>query len=229
MINEHQRNVIRSLKSLEEGYFSEEIPIVNDRNTIIGSLSPIDGKLSNDEVIISSLTRWRKMFMRYFLTQFEATNEQTRTWLNNVVVKDDTRILFLIMDEINKAIGNFGICNITSESAELDNLIRGEKGGDPKLIFFSEVSLIFWIYKNLNIDNLYLHVFSNNLRTIQLHESVGFVHCNIYRLIKKGNLGEIHYAIDYSSKPKENEFGYIKMVLDKHEFLSRHPWLGELK
>ena len=227
MINEHQRKVIRSLKGIEEEYFSREIPIINDRNITIGSLRPIDNKLSNDESIISSLTRWRQMFMRYFLTQFEATNERTMAWLKNVVIKDDTRILFLIMDETNRAIGNFGICNISRDSVELDNLIRGERGGDPKLVFFSEVSLIYWIYKTLDIDNIYLHVFSNNLRTILLHESVGFVRSNIYRLIKEENCGEIHYTIDYSSKPTGNEFGLMKMTLDKHEFLSRHSWLGK--
>ncbi len=227
MINEHQRKVIRSLKGIEEGYFSREIPIINDRNITIGSLRPIDNKLSNDESIISSLTRWRQMFMRYFLTQFEATNERTMAWLKNVVIKDDTRILFLIMDETNRAIGNFGICNISRDSVELDNLIRGERGGDPKLVFFSEVSLIYWIYKTLDIDNIYLHVFSNNLRTILLHESVGFVRSNIYRLIKEENCGEIHYTIDYSSKPTGNEFGLMKMTLDKHEFLSRHSWSGK--
>ena len=227
MINEHQRKVIRSLKGIEEEYFSREIPIINDRNITIGSLRPIDNKLSNDESIISSLTRWRQMFMRYFLTQFEATNERTMAWLKNVVIKDDTRILFLIMDETNRAIGNFGICNISRDSVELDNLIRGERGGDPKLVFFSEVSLIYWIYKTLDIDNIYLHVFSNNLRTILLHESVGFVRSNIYRLIKEENCGEIHYTIDYSSKPTGNEFGLMKMTLDKHEFLSRHSWSGK--
>ena len=227
MINEHQRKVIRSLKGIEEEYFSREIPIINDRNITIGSLRPIDNKISNDEGIISSLTRWRQMFMRYFLTQFEATNERTMAWLKNVVIKDDTRILFLIMDETNRVIGNFGICNISRDSVELDNLIRGERGGDPKLVFFSEVSLIYWIYKTLDIDNIYLHVFSNNLRTILLHESVGFVRSNIYRLIKEENCGEIHYTIDYSSKPTGNEFGLMKMTLDKHEFLSRHSWLGK--
>ena len=227
MINEHQRKVIRSLKGIEEEYFSREIPIINDRNITIGSLRPIDNKLSNDEGIISSLTRWRQMFMRYFLTQFEATNERTMAWLKNVVIKDDTRILFLIMDETNRVIGNFGICNISRDSVELDNLIRGERGGDPKLVFFSEVSLIYWIYKTLDIDNIYLHVFSNNLRTILLHESVGFVRSNIYRLIKEENCGEIHYTIDYSSKPTGNEFGLMKMTLDKHEFLSRHSWSGK--
>jgi len=227
MINEHQKKVIRSLKGLEEGYFGREIPIINDRNITIGSLRPIDSKLSNDEVIISSLARWRQIFMHYFLTQFEATNERTRKWLSNVVIKDNTRILFLIMDGINRAVGNLGICNISRDSAEIDNLIRGEGGGDPKLVFFSEVSLIYWIYNTFSINNIYLHVFSNNLWTILFHESVGFVRGNTYRLTKKENHGEIYYTVDYSSKPIRNEFGYMKMVLDKHEFLSRHPWLEE--
>lgn len=227
MINKYQRKVIRSLKNLDQGDFDKEIPIISDKKAIIGFLKPVDAKLSDNEEVTGSLTRWRRMFKRYFLTQFHATNERTKLWLNNVVIKDDSRCLFLITDETNRSIGNFGICNITSDSAELDNLIRGERGGHPKLIFFSEVSLINWMYKTLGVNDIYLHVFSNNLRTILLHESVGFVRGDIYRLIKKENYGEIHYTIDYHSKPIGNEFGLMKMTLDKDKFLSQYPWLQE--
>lgn len=227
MTNEHQRKVIRSLKGLEEGYFAKEIPVINDRNITIGSLRPIDNKLSNNEVIISSLTRWRQMFMCYFFTQFEATNERTRTWLNNIVIKDDTRILFLITDKTNRAIGNFGVCNISGDSAELDNLIRGEIGGDRKLVYYSELSLIYWIFKSLEVNTLYFRLFTNNFRAIRLHESVGAVCRSVNRVIKKRNNEEIHYILDSSSAPLRDELGLMKMTLDKHEFLSKHSWLGE--
>lgn len=226
MIYDHQRKLIRLLKGIEEGSSAKEIPIIDDKKVIIGFLKPIDIRLSNDEDIISSLTRWRQKYMRYFLTQFEATNGRTRIWLNNVVIKDDTRILFLIMDETDKAIGNFGICNIDSKSAELDNLIRGEKGGCPKLVLFSEISLISWIYNNLDINDLYLHVFSNNFRTIQLHESVGFRRADIFKLKKNEISDEVKYTKDCSSKPDGEEHGYMRMVLDRDEFYSRHLWMG---
>lgn len=227
MINEYQRKVIRSLKNLEQGDFDKEIPIISDKKVIIGFLKPIDAKLSDNEEVTASLTRWRQMFMRYFLTQFEAMNERTKSWLNNVVIKDDSRLLFLITDETNRSIGNFGICNITSDGAELDNLIRGERGGHPKIIFFSEVSLINWMYKTLGVNSIYLHVFSNNSRTILLHESVGFIRGDIYKLIKKEHKGKINYKIDLHSKPIWNEFGLMKMTLDKDKFLSQYPWLQE--
>lgn len=209
--------IVRIFKGLEEGNIVREIPIFDDSHQYIGKLKPIDIELVQDQMVIESLTKWRQKFMRFFMTQFEATPERTGKWLKNNVLTDDSRLLFLIYDENNKLIGNFGICNIQEQNVELDNLIRGEKGGHKHLIFFSELTLISWLY-SLDVVNIYLRVFSNNFKTISLHSSVGFKPKEILALQKDiNNSNEITY-IAVPSSPQKEQLGLIIMELDKSSF-----------
>lgn len=223
MINTNSKNIIRQLKNLDVGELNNYcIPITKNVTEIIGFLKPVDTILKKDPSVVDALTRWRQKFMKYFLTQFQSNNLRTSLWLENAVMADDTRILFLIIDNMGKAIGNFGISNISLESAELDNLIRGEKGGDSQLIFFSEISLMQWIYEELKVENIYLNVFSNNVRTIALHESVGFKKEQIQQLIKKEAKEEICYQLSGKLISESDELGLVKMRIDRNYFLERH-------
>ena len=228
MISRDQKTIIRQLKGLETGDLSSfSIPIIKDEGSVIGRLVPINRELANNSLIIEYLTKWRQKYMKYFLSQFTATNERTQLWLNNNLLLDDTTILFLIQNQEGKWIGNFGICNIREKEAEIGPLVRGEKGGDPKIIFYAEISLMHWIYKILKIDDIYLHVFSNNLRTINLHSSVGFEKYQTYQLVKTESNQEIKYQINMNQPYSDlaDGLGLIKMTITKKYFLERYRFL----
>jgi len=216
---------LKSLKdrgSIDPG---KSIPVINDKKALIGWLESIDSRLCLDQEIISSLTLWRKKFSNCFFSQFEPTNERTKLWLENLIIKDDARILFLIRDESNKAIGNIGIRSLSGDSAEFDNLVRGESAGASRFMFFSMISFINWIYKVLKVNQIYLHVFSNNLKAIHLYESVGFLRSDIFKCVKKQEGAEIHYTISPRSKILPGELSIVRMSLDKQGFLKSHFWL----
>ncbi len=227
MVSEEQRKIIRALKDMGFPDGGGNIPVINDKKAIIGSLCPINNRSCLDQEVISALTRWRKRFAGNFFSQFVPSDERTKKWLESVIVSDDARIIFLMRDEKNKAIGNVGVCNISDDSAEFDNLIRGERGGDGKLVFFSVVSFINWIYKTLKVDRICLHVFSNNLKAIALYESVGFSRDKIYKCIKKQEHGETHYVIDRLNKAVDGELCIARMSLVKRKFFNNHSWLKE--
>jgi RimJ/RimL family protein N-acetyltransferase len=222
-IRAEQRKISRTFKGLEPGQSGQPLSITTDKGQVIGSLAAITTETASNPQIIAALTRWRQKYMRFFLTQFEATESRTAAWLENVVLKDDTRILFLILDEVGREIGNFGVANIAAGSAELDNLIRGERGGDSRLIFFSELALMRWIYRQLKVDEIYLHVFSNNPKTIALHQSVGFSMSNSWGLIKQESADQIRYEVDYNRKPEATELVLVRMRLSRDEFFERYP------
>lgn len=223
MVLQTQKAIIRQLKKLETGHLNSFfIPIKKYNGSIIGRLTPISKEMASESSVIERLAKWRQQYMKYFLTQFVASNERTYLWLNNFVIPDDTRILFLIQDEEGKLIGNFGTCNIGENEAELDNLIRGERGGDPKLIFFAEISLMDWLYQSLGVEDIYLHAFSNNSKTINLHTSVGFEKSQTYQLVKIETNQEIKYHVNQNQKLSNNEFGLLKMTIDKKRFLERY-------
>ncbi len=225
MSTEHQRQWIRRLKGLTGEFFPNCVPILADDGRHLGALDPLDARQGDVRENIEALTRWREKFMRYFLTQFKATPERTREWIKTRILPDDTKILFLIRCEKGIAVGNLGVCNLSEDEAELDNLIRGERGGDPRLVFFSELALMHWLFFELKVSRIRLHVFSSNTRTIGLHASVGFHTVATYRLAEIRKAGELSYVVDPDRSPAPSELGYSRMETTCHDFYQRFPWM----
>jgi len=199
------------LKSIQNSSNDIYIDIVNEKNNAIGYLSPIMKQNLNNKEIIKLLTKWRNNSTKYFLTQFKATYNRTKSWLQKILNSNNT-LLFLILTSEKKIIGQIGIYNINENDVEIGNLIRGEIGGDKNLIYFAEITLIKWIFNNLHIKSIYLYVFSNNIIPIMLHKKVGFVIIEKKDLYKKIINNEIILSYNDKSGEKVN-FKYLKMQL----------------
>ena len=209
-------DVVSSLKNNTSEKFSIAIKDNNDK--VIGSLVLVQKRDANNPIILDALTRWRKKYMKYFLTQFNASTNRTKSWLENIVIPSTDRLLFLILDEDNNLIGNFGIADILFDRCELDNLIRGEKGGHPKLIYFSELSLLKWLFLEKNVKRVNLHVFANNLPTIKLHKSVGFVEIG-RRKLERVQSKDGAVSFDETQIFSEgNSIEYLELMLESNDF-----------
>ncbi len=219
MIN---NDLIIKLKKQASGALS--IPVCDENDVSIGKLMLVTENDVHNEFYIGSLTNWRKRYMKYFLTQFEATINRTKAWLINTVIPSNNRLLFLIFDENGRLVGNIGIANIESNKCELDNLIRGERGGHPRLIYHSEIALLKWIFFEKSFDFVNLHVFSNNTPTLKLHATVGFKEISrksLYRLID--HKGEISYISESGLRAAElAPFEYVEMGMSSKKFHSIH-------
>ncbi len=221
MISEFQRKLIRNLKGFESGIVpdaSTDLVIRDEHQTQVGTLLPITSSVIEKDWIVTSLTNWRQLFMHNFLTQFDATEERTYNWIKNIVLQDDTRILFLIIDHADKLIGNVGLRDIGESHAQLDNVIRGEKAPCKNFMYFSLLTLLKWIYCALDIDHTYLHVFSNNKRAIALYKSVGFQGSHIYGLSQKTINSEVIYEIDPTIQPSDTRSSLVRMEMTKDSF-----------
>ena len=209
-------DVVSSLKNNTSEKFSIAIKDNNDK--AIGSLVLVQKRDANNPIILDALTRWRKKYMKYFLTQFNASTNRTKSWLENIVIPSSDRLLFLILNEDNNLIGNFGIADILFDRCELDNLIRGEKGGHPKLIYFSELSLLKWLFLEKNVKRVNLHVFANNLPTIPLHKSVGFVEIG-RRKLERVQSKDGAVSFDETQIFSEgNSIEYLELMLESNDF-----------
>ena len=209
-------DVVSSLKNNTSEKFSIAIKDNNDK--AIGSLVLVQKRDANNPIILDALTRWRKKYMKYFLTQFNASTNRTKSWLENIVIPSSDRLLFLILNEDNNLIGNFGIADILFDQCELDNLIRGEKGGHPKLIYFSELSLLKWLFLEKKVKRVNLHVFANNLPTIKLHKSVGFVEIGRRKLERvQSKDGDVSFE-ETQSFSEDNSIEYLELMLESNDF-----------
>lgn len=141
--------------------------------TKIGELTPITKNSLVEHNILKSLTAWRKEYGKYFFTEFEASETRTKEWLKGTVLKNPSQMLFLISsDEV--LIGQYGFKNLSEKTVLMDNLIRGISGGHPKLIERSMMSLISWLFTNLDIENVSGSVLSDNPFAMIVNRAVGF-------------------------------------------------------
>jgi len=225
VISNRNRKIIREMKSTEPSDVNRKVSIINDRKEVIGYLVPIGPELARQDGLAAILCRWRQKVMKYYLTQFKATPERTLIWLQQIVALEDNRLLFLITTEENKMIGHIGLCNIGSDNVEIDNLVRGEPGGDPKLIFYAEVALLDWTIRVLQLKNIYLRQFTDNHLGTALHSSIGFFDDASWKLIKSELSGECQHEIIYDEAPAKGERGYMRMVLDVEDYRNKFPWL----
>ena len=183
-----------------QGRTALRIDIFDSQENCIGYLSPLTVSVLDNDEIIQKLTYWRNRAKRFFLTQFTATPERTKNWLANTVFKDHSRLLFLIYSR-SKLIGQYGFKELSSDSVEIDNLIRGEIGGHPRLIYYAEITLIRWLFETFKVGSIYGFVLSDNAMVLNFHRSVGFRLMELIPLHKWEFDGEIHLRMGEANRP----------------------------
>lgn len=217
-----------SISSMKRSTFGEalklSIDVFDKRKNIIGKLVPVGDWILDDKDKIELIRSWRQRTMRMFLTQFESTYEKTFVYLKNLSIAQEGRIFFLIYDTDNRFIGHLGIAAVDGKTGELDNLMRGVEGGDPRLVYFAEIAFLDWCFKNLGITESDVKVLSYNWLVISLHEEVGYVHKEKFPLNKKTKDGvTIHDTVgDSESNVK---YTRVRMLLKKEEFYISNNWI----
>ncbi|PDS80749.1 GNAT family N-acetyltransferase [Rhizobium sp. L43] len=168
------------------------IDLVDENGAPIGKLVPLTVRHLDDDVILGKLTDWRNANMSFFLTHFTATIERTRSWLANVVFKNPTQLMFLIYAS-DQLIGHFGFKDLTDDDVLLDNAMRGERGGHPKLLQVAGRALIDWLFEKTDVETIYGYVLTTNASAIMLNRAMGFGLWEKYPLNKSVKNGEARW------------------------------------
>lgn len=215
------------IKDIIEDNILIEIPVHDFDGIEIGHLKPITKKMiDNDRTIVSKLTTWRNQSSKHFFTTFIATEERTKRWLLNQVLNKSDKLLFLIYSNSSpNFLGHLGFTNFNNNTLELDNLVRGERGGDPQLIMLSELSLINWVYKELNVSIIKGEVLYRNVIALLLHKKVGFeINRKIYlKEVVDGSETKL-ISIGESEFKNDKLFKYI-ISLNKKKFYEAYNGL----
>lgn len=201
----------------ENIYFKDvkctEVIIYGEKKSIIAKLIPINNLNYTSNDIIISMTKWRNKFNTHFLTRFLSTNERTINWIEKSILYSNNRILYLIYVE-EKLVGQFGLCNITNDQAELDNVIRGERGGCKDLFELIEIEIIKLSFEKLKIKRVVAHILSNNFLAYNLHEKNGFVIQHTFPLKKYIN-NEMEIMEISSIEESNIDLKYIQLIFKK--------------
>ena len=150
------------------------LPIADSAGRVIGMLVPMGHWAWLDNNVVECFRDWRQRFMRMFFVRFESSSESTIRYLRDLAVGSNDRLMFLMLDVGGRIVGHVGIANISQEQCELDNLIRGVGGGEPRLIYYAELAILRWCFQVLGVKKVDARVISYNWMAKALHEEVGF-------------------------------------------------------
>jgi RimJ/RimL family protein N-acetyltransferase len=215
---QQKRDLVRACRPVR-------LPIVDRTGDRVGALRLLDSALAADPAVVTDLTEWRARSMKFFLTHFTPTEARTQDWLLNVVLPADDRLLFLIETEPDCFVGNFGLAGISPTTAELDNLIRGRRGGGPDFIHLAECAMLRALFADASRATVTLRVFSTNSPTIRLHAGVGFEKTASDPLFVHPDGHACGFVLAGGSEPAG--FSYDQMTITRDRFLTVHPWVVE--
>jgi RimJ/RimL family protein N-acetyltransferase len=153
---------------------------IESQSEPIGRLVPVGRWILDDDETIREFAAWRQVALRMFLTQSTPTRQSSYDYLEKLSIGDQSRMLFMIEDSTGTFVGHLGLANYSQDEAELDNLIRGRRGGPPELVLEAERALIRWAFSDLWVKRIYLRVLSHNFLAINLPDQLGF--CTIEQL-----------------------------------------------
>lgn len=149
---------------------------------------------------IHFLTVWRNRFVTSFLTEFQATEEQTADWLVTVVGPNPNKILFMVDDTAGHTFGYMGLgfINWSNRTGEADAIVRGGKA--PRGAMAAALkALIQWARGPLELDQIYVRVRSDN-SALRFYERIGFVELRRVGLIRCEKQNEIHWKEEETSE-----------------------------
>jgi len=219
------KNLITSMKvDFFDDALSNALPIFDSKKNEIGKLIPIGNWILTHKEKIEDLSKWRQKNMKFFFSQFNSSYKRTLWYIKNFSIEQNNRIFFLIYANNDKLIGHIGLAEIEKNFATMDNMVRGEEGGDPKLMYYSMIAIINWSFKILNIENLYGRIISYNWLTIFLYEEISFKIIERIPLKKIEENGEINHK-DIDSSESNVRYFCTKVLLKKKDFYKNINWI----
>lgn len=213
-----QSSAIVHLKSSRE-----RLPVRTEAGAPLGWLVPITADVAADPETAEAICRWRSDNRDAFLTVFSPSLDKTRSYLSDIYLPDEGRILFFVVDQSGRRIGIAGFRDISVGSAELDLVIRGEPSPSPRLMTYAQSTMLAWAFGTLGVAVVYLVVLEHNVRARRAYDRLGFRVAGATAL-RREELG----AGEYRLVPDERHRGglrLLRMELTASEFRDRHASL----
>jgi RimJ/RimL family protein N-acetyltransferase len=190
-------------------------PIFDEAKEIIAFLKPITKDFRKVYPgIVPLLGKWRKENPTISDSVFEITDERTATWLDNLIIGRDDRILFFIDDFENNHIGHiaYSSVNYKEESAEIDSVLRGVKGKYNGIMTYAMNTMLQWGINGLQLKKIYLSVSKGNDRAINLYKRCGFEIIREIPLIRRELENEIRWDPSEDENITNAERYAVKML-----------------
>jgi hypothetical protein len=104
-------------------------------------------------------------------------------------------MLWLVYDQNEILVGHFGFKNLTTNFVLLDNAIRGERQGHPRLFLYAGKALVQWLWITTTVQRIDGIVMVENVSAIMMNRQIGFVGWKRHPLVKRVQEGKIQWDI----------------------------------
>ena len=185
------------------------------------SLVPICSALAAQDDVIRLLTEWRNVFVDVYSSQFVATQESTRKWLEEILLPSPSKILFLIVAKDGSYSGHIGL-NLTDDVngiIEVDNVLKSPACAEKGVMSVALNKMISWCNLVLPVDKVQLRVMSDNEKAIEFFKANHFKAVGKIGLVKKVDRENVIYT---ESKQGSDRF------MDIMEFNEGYQPRGEM-
>jgi perosamine synthetase len=141
-----------------------------------GYLMPLCALHSDDSVLISTLSVWRRENMFAFPSQFPVTDGGTSVWLRSRLLDVPDRLLFLVLEKHGRPVGHLGYANCLNDRCEMeiDNVLRGVKGEYPDIMSEAMRTVLKWAEEVIGPRSIFLRVFQDNAHSVAFYRRLGF-------------------------------------------------------
>lgn len=158
------------------------------------------------------LTAWRNRFVKAFLTEFEATENRTSRWLDEVVAADDCRILFMVDDMDGATIGYMAVAFIDwdKRTGEADAVVRGEPA-QPGLMKQALRTMLDWARGQLGLTAIGVRVRSDN-PALSFYQKCGFVEQRRTALVRHERGAEVVWSEAAAGVAGEPTLVYMQLA-----------------
>jgi len=202
------------LDSVLIGAEESELYLFEEGGLLIGVMRPMTARYLDRMDVMEKLTDWRNASMKNFLTHIEGTISLTIEWVKNVLLKSRSQMLWLIYDHNDDLVGHLGFKNLTSQSVQLDNAMRGERQIHPELLVIAGKSLVQWLQATALVRIIYGEVMTNNIASIMMNRQIGFCGWKRHPLIKMDNGVETRWEIGDEGDLSPEDKYLFKLIIE---------------
>ncbi len=215
-INTYNGAVIKNFRFLKntehlDDLFAKSISLAENQ----GFLVPICQLHIKDTELIVKLATWREENSFAYPTQFPVTFPGTKSWLQNQVLDNEGRILFLVLDKYGNAVGHLGFANCINNKLEMeiDNVVRGIGKVEPGIMANAMKAIMDWAQEIISPEIIYLRVFNDNERAVRFYSKLGFEKDGLIPLRRYEEGAKICYRELPHDDHNEPDKYFLKMTL----------------
>ena len=138
------------------------------------SLVPLSHMHIESSKIVEELCNLRNDFISIYPNSSPADFSSTQIWLKELVISNDSRILFLVVDKKNRIHGHLGLWQRDDLNLELDNVLKAPHSKVPGLFGAAVIAIEKWINELVNVSELKLRVLESNEHAIKFYVKNGY-------------------------------------------------------